>query len=155
MAASPTASRRTLARDRSNAVVAGVCSGIASRLGIDPIIVRIGFVIAAAVTRGGAVAAYVLLWIFLDEGDRDPAPEDVNPIEAAVSRIRIANWRIAAGVGFLTLAFLLGLRELGLWWSDELVWPLILAASGAALIWSTNKKSSTYVPSTNTYVPST
>ena len=120
MAVSPAAPRRRLARDRSNAVVAGVCSGLARRLGVDPIIVRVVFVVAAVVTRGGAVAAYVLLWIFLDEGDREPAPGDVNRVEAVVSRIRVANWRIAAGVGFLTLAFLLGVRELGLWWSDAL-----------------------------------
>jgi signal transduction histidine kinase len=56
-------------------------------------------------------------------------------VEAVVSRIRVGNWRIATGVGFLTLAFLLVLREIGLWWSDALVWPLILAASGAALLW--------------------
>jgi signal transduction histidine kinase/phage shock protein PspC (stress-responsive transcriptional regulator) len=122
-------------------VVAGVCSGLARRLGIDPIIVRIAFVIAAIATRGGAVAAYVLLWIFMDEGNREPRAGDVNPVEAAVSRIKVANWRIAAGVGFLTLAFLLILREVGLWWSDALSWPLILAASGAALLWSQSRRS--------------
>ena len=130
--------RRRLARDRSNAAVAGVCSGLARQLRVDPIIVRLGFVLAAVVTRGGAVAAYVLLWIFMDEGDREPAPSDVNRVEAVVARIRVANWRIAAGVGFLTLSFLLVLRELGLWWSDALIWPLILAASGAALLWKQN-----------------
>jgi signal transduction histidine kinase len=56
----------------------------------------------------------------------------------------VANWRVAAGVGFLTLSFLLVLRELGLWWSDALIWPLILAASGATLIW--NQSQSTNVP---------
>jgi signal transduction histidine kinase len=71
----------------------------------------------------------------MDEGDADPAPGRVNPVEALVARIPVANWRVAAGVCFLTLAGLLVLRELGLWWSDAFVWPLILAAGGAALIW--------------------
>jgi signal transduction histidine kinase len=35
----------------------------------------------------------------------------------------------------LTLAALLAFRELGIWWSDALVWPLVLAASGATLLW--------------------
>jgi phage shock protein PspC (stress-responsive transcriptional regulator)/signal transduction histidine kinase len=139
VAADATPHRRRLARDRSNAVVAGVCSGIGRRLGIDPIIVRVAVVIAAVATRGGAVAGYVLLWFFMDEGDREPAPGDVNRVEALVSRIRVGNWRVAAGVGFLTLSFLLVLREIGLWWSDALVWPLILAASGAALLWFQNR----------------
>lgn len=138
MAASPQPTRRRLTRDRSDAAVAGVCSGLARHLGVDPIVVRLGFVLAAVITRGAAVAAYVLLWIFMDEGDRDPAPGDVNRLEAVVARIRIANWRIAAGVGFLTLSFLLLLREIGLGWSDALVWPLVLAASGAALLWKTS-----------------
>jgi signal transduction histidine kinase/phage shock protein PspC (stress-responsive transcriptional regulator) len=142
MATDATARRRGLARDRSNAVVAGVCSGIGRRLGIDPIIVRIAFVVAAVATRGGAVAGYVLFWVFMDEGDREPAPGDVNRVEAVVSRIRVGNWRVAAGVGFLTLSFLLVLREIGLWWSDALVWPLILAASGAALLWFQNGEGS-------------
>ena len=54
MAADPAATRRRLASDRSDTLLAGVCSGLARRLGVDPIIVRIGFVIAAIVTRGGA-----------------------------------------------------------------------------------------------------
>ncbi len=138
MAAETRPRRRGLARDRSNAVIAGVCSGLARRIGIDPVIVRIAFVVLAVATRGGAVAGYVLLWVFMDEGDREPVPGDVNRVEAVVARVRVANWRIAAGVGFLTLAFLLVLREIGLWWSDALVWPLILAAAGGALLWSQN-----------------
>ena len=86
-------------------------------------------------TGGAALGAYVLAWIFMDEGDADPAPGHVNPVEALVARIPVANWRVAAGVCFLTLAGLLVLRELGLWWSDAFVWPLILAAGGAPLIW--------------------
>jgi signal transduction histidine kinase len=33
------------------------------------------------------------------------------------------------------LAALLAFRQLGIWWSDPLVWPLVLAAAGAALLW--------------------
>jgi signal transduction histidine kinase len=39
------------------------------------------------------------------------------------------------GVGFLTVAILLVFRQLGVWWSDALVWPLALAAFGVALLW--------------------
>jgi signal transduction histidine kinase len=34
---------------------------------------------------------------------------------------------------------LLAFRELGLWWSDPLVWPLVLAAFGAALLWGRSR----------------
>ncbi|HEY8001701.1 MAG: PspC domain-containing protein [Vicinamibacteria bacterium] len=126
---------RRLARDRSRALVAGVCAGIARRLDLDPLLVRIVFVIAVIASGGAALAVYVIAWIFMDEGDSEPAAGDVNPFEAAIRRVPVRNWRVAAGVGFLTLALLLVLREAGVWWSDALVWPLILAASGAALLW--------------------
>ena len=135
MSASRAAEARQLTRDRSRALVAGVCAGFAARLDVDPVIVRVVFGLLVVVTGGAALAAYVILWIFMDEGAAEPAPGDVNPVEAAVRRIPVRNWRVAAGVGFLTLALLMLLREVGLWWSDALAWPLILAASGAALLW--------------------
>jgi signal transduction histidine kinase/phage shock protein PspC (stress-responsive transcriptional regulator) len=116
-------------------MVAGVCAGLARRLDLDPLLVRIVFVVAVIASGGAALAAYVIAWIFMDEGDSEPATGDVNPFEAAIRRVPVRNWRVAAGVGFLTLALLLVLREAGVWWSDALVWPLILAASGAALLW--------------------
>ena len=129
MSASRAAEARQLTRDRSRALVAGVCAGFAARLDVDPVIVRVVFGLLVVVTGGAALAAYVILWIFMDEGAAEPAPGDVNPVEAAIRRIQVRNWRVAAGVGFLTLALLLLLREVGLWWSDALAWPLILAAS--------------------------
>jgi len=97
------------------------------------VLVRVGFVLATIVTGGAALGAYVLAWIFMDEG---PAaePGHANPVERLFERVPVANWRAAAGVCFLTLSGLLVLRELGLWWSDSLVWPLILAAGGAVLL---------------------
>ena len=32
-------------------------------------------------------------------------------------------------------------RELGIWWTDALVWPLVLAAFGAALLWERSRAS--------------
>jgi signal transduction histidine kinase len=42
---------------------------------------------------------------------------------------------VAAGVGLLLLSFLLTLRGLGVWWSDPIVWPVVLTGAGAALLW--------------------
>jgi signal transduction histidine kinase len=43
--------------------------------------------------------------------------------------------QVGAGVGLLLLAILLTFRELGLWLSDAVTWPLVLVAAGGALIW--------------------
>ncbi|MGK2955966.1 MAG: sensor histidine kinase, partial [Solirubrobacterales bacterium] len=45
------------------------------------------------------------------------------------------SWLIGAGVGLVTLGLLFIFRELGIWWSDSLVWPIVLATAGAALLW--------------------
>jgi signal transduction histidine kinase/phage shock protein PspC (stress-responsive transcriptional regulator) len=123
----PSGPSRPLRRDMEHRQLGGVLAGVANRLDADPLLVRIGFVVVAFITAGAAIAAYVLAWIAIPaEGAAEPTGRR--------SRLT-ANTRVAAGVGFLTLAFLLVLRELGIWWSDHVIWPLILAAAGAALLW--------------------
>ena len=51
-----------------------------------------------------------------------------------------ARLRLGAGVGLLTVAALLVFRELGIWWSDALVWPLVLAVGGVALLWAQSRE---------------
>jgi signal transduction histidine kinase len=50
------------------------------------------------------------------------------------------------GAGLLTLSALLAFRELGIWWSDPVVWPLVLAAFGAALLWARSQRADTSEP---------
>ncbi|MET0823327.1 MAG: PspC domain-containing protein [Solirubrobacterales bacterium] len=133
-AATPAKRRSRLTRDRSHALIAGVCAGVAQRLGVDRSLVRVLFAVAVIASGGVLLVLYVLGWIFLDEGEA-PEPSDVNRVEAVVLRVPVRNWKVAAGVGLLTLSLLLVMREAGIWWSDALVWPLILAAAGAALLW--------------------
>lgn len=54
----------SLARDTSNKVIAGVCSGIARRLGLSPTVVRVAFVLSI-VLPGPQVFLYLLLWMLL------------------------------------------------------------------------------------------
>ena len=132
MSATPAAP--ALRRDPANGVVAGVCAGVGARLGIDPVLLRVGLVLLTVATAGFALIAYLIAWIAIPAGDaKAPVLSALRAIPAP--RVRRGGWRIAAGVGLLTLAALLVFRELGLWWSDALVWPLILASSGVALLW--------------------
>jgi signal transduction histidine kinase len=112
-------------RDRAAGWVAGVCAGIARRYGIDPALVRLAFVIAT--TAGGlGVFLYALGWLVIPAGEaprRRRLPAGRGAIE------------VALGTGLLLLSALLAFRELGIWFSDAIVWPLVLIASGGALIW--------------------
>ena len=51
---------KRLYRDENHKILGGVCSGIAAYLGVDPVFVRILFIIS-----GIGILAYVLLWIFV------------------------------------------------------------------------------------------
>jgi signal transduction histidine kinase len=118
-----------LRRDREGAVIGGVCAGFGRRLGIDPIVLRVVF-IAATAAGGLGVLLYALAWVALPaEGER-------------ASGLRVPrvpggrdSWSVAAGIGLLVLALLLLFRQWGLWVGDALVWPVVLAAAGGALIW--------------------
>ena len=116
-----------LRRDVEHGIVAGVCSGVANRLGIDPIILRVA-VGAATLAGGTGLIVYLLAWALVPEqGGRSP------------SWARLAGrrdtWLVLSGSTLLLLSVLLLLREWGLWFSDAVVWPVLLAGGGAALIW--------------------
>ena len=54
----------SLSRPRDNRVIAGVCSGIARRFGIDPTIVRILFV-ASLLLPGPQILIYLAAWVLM------------------------------------------------------------------------------------------
>jgi phage shock protein PspC (stress-responsive transcriptional regulator) len=116
-----------LRRDADRKVVQGVCAGVARWLGIDPLLVRI-VVIVLTIVPGIGLPLYIAGWMLLPTADGGPAV-------AARLRTRPGAWQISAGVACLTLAGLLTVRELGLWWSDAIVWPFVLAAAGVAMLW--------------------
>jgi signal transduction histidine kinase len=115
-----------LRRDRDGGWLGGVAAGIARRYGIDVSLVRVAFVVATA-AGGAGVAAYALGWLLIPAGDSGPARVRIRTGRAAVE--------VALGTGLLLVAALLAFRALGIWFSDAIVWPLVLIASGGALIW--------------------
>jgi signal transduction histidine kinase len=106
-------------------LVAGVALRIARRTRIDPLLVRLAFVVTT-LAGGLGVPLYLVAWVVLG-GEGDP-------------RLRTGRGavEVAAGAGLLVLAALLTMRATGLWISDALTWPLVLAAAGGALIWRTS-----------------
>jgi len=56
----------TLTRPRDNRMIAGVCSGIARRFGIDPTIVRIAFV-ASLLLPGPQFLIYIVAWVLMPD----------------------------------------------------------------------------------------
>jgi signal transduction histidine kinase/phage shock protein PspC (stress-responsive transcriptional regulator) len=123
-------------------MVAGVLAGLGARTGIDVAVLRVAFVVAAVATGGLALLAYVVAWAAIPAGGESDAGARARMMPRRLPRLR-GDWRVAAGVGLLTLSALLAFRELGIWWSDALVWPLVLAAFGAALLWERSRTTGT------------
>jgi phage shock protein PspC (stress-responsive transcriptional regulator) len=60
-------------RARRNRWIRGVCAGIAYKMGVDPLWVRLAFIVAAVIVPGvsliSVIVIYVLLGIALPERD--------------------------------------------------------------------------------------
>ena len=103
---------------------------------MDPLLLRILFIAAAIASGGIALLAYFIAWAAIPAQDG----KAVGALGQLSSRISLrGDWRIACGVALLTLSALLVFRQLGIWWSDAIVWPLVLATFGAALLWGRSR----------------
>ena len=72
-----TSSPRTLTRSTTDRKLSGVSGGLASYLGVDPLLIRIAFV-ATALTTGVGLVAYVAMWALVPSegqiGGATPSP---------------------------------------------------------------------------------
>lgn len=64
---------RRLYRIPDGAMIAGVCNGLAAHLQIDVTVVRIAFVVAALITKGVGIIAYVVLMFVIPEANTPEA----------------------------------------------------------------------------------
>jgi phage shock protein PspC (stress-responsive transcriptional regulator)/signal transduction histidine kinase len=124
---------RKLRRRPDGAMVAGVCSGLGRYLNIDRDLIRIAVVVLTILTSGLGALAYGFAWIVLPMAESPVAGESAG--SGGSSMRGRGSWAFGFGAGLITLGLLFILREAGVWWSDALVWPLVLAAGGAALLW--------------------
>ena len=124
MAARPAPALR---RDPEHRVVAGVCAGIARHFGVDPLVVRLVFM-AATFAGGLGFVLYGAAWLVMPAGETGAE----RPRRRLAGRPAV---EVALGAGLLMLAVLLAFRALGLWFSDALVWPVVLVSAGGALLW--------------------
>jgi len=108
-------------RDR---VLTGVAGGIAERVGVDPVVVRLAFVALSA--AGGIGVALYGAGLAVSA-----SPERWNETEPARR-----TTRNAVAIASIVLGVLLILRELGIWFGDGVAWPVVLAALGSAIIWA-------------------
>ncbi|MDQ6798954.1 MAG: PspC domain-containing protein [Actinomycetota bacterium] len=109
-------------------MIAGVCGGLARSLGVDPLVVRVAIVVLTIAGGTGAVA-YMAAWLLL--------PRDGQAASAAQAMIHERRWDLVQvlAAGSVLVGALLIVRNTGFWFDDAVVWPLLLAGVGLAVIW--------------------
>jgi phage shock protein C len=117
--------QRVVRRSRSERVIAGVCGGVGRYLGVDPVLLRIAFIILA-LANGLGVIAYVVCWVAMPEARPDqpavPAPQG-----------RRETGRLVLGGSLVVLGLVLLLDRLAPD-LDELFWPVAVVAVGVAVM---------------------
>ena len=60
------AEKRGFGLDRANGRIGGVCAGLARWMGVNPLLVRIGFVAGTLLGFGSFILIYALIWLLAD-----------------------------------------------------------------------------------------
>lgn len=80
--------KKPIKKDRSRAIGDGICAGIAKSIDVDPLWVRLVFVVLAIATQGAFVGVYIILSFIMKEDRSVPkrrASEVVDDIKARLS----------------------------------------------------------------------
>ena len=160
---------KRLYRSRTDRMIWGVCGGLAKYFNIDPVLVRVVFVVAALMSSGIGIIAYIILAIVMPlEGSKSATPNEVvreNVAEMKKSAVEFGKEVQAtfqgkesgetkpetkeqvnrAGIFFafvlivLGVVFLLGTFRIFWWLRWNFLWPLILVAIGLIVVFSRRK----------------
>jgi phage shock protein PspC (stress-responsive transcriptional regulator) len=145
---------KQLRRSSTDRVIGGVCAGLATYLSIDPLLVRILFLVLGIMTGTGFLV-YMILWLLVPVEDLPFATHD-EVVKSNVEEIRERaeklgedakqavnkGWTsrsqsdrtLLVGIGLATVGVLMLLRSLGLLtWMGRL-WPLVLVALGVLIL---------------------
>ena len=146
-----------LARSESDRILGGVCGGLGAYLGVDPVIVRIAFVLLA-MFNGMGLLAYLIIWVLVPtestaaETHEHIVRENVQEIGQRARQLGAdargdwgRQWRagqgsskrmLLLGGGLVLIGLLMLLDNFGLlwWFSLGTLWPLIPIAIGGVLL---------------------
>jgi signal transduction histidine kinase/phage shock protein PspC (stress-responsive transcriptional regulator) len=117
-------------RRGSDRVIAGVGSGLAETLRVDPLIVRVGFVVLT-VAGGIGLPLYLGLWWLMPGPDGERHTHRLGRLD-----LHHGDLRQPLAIGLIVAGLVLLLRNVAPWFSDAAVWPLTFAGFGVAVLWA-------------------
>lgn len=148
--------QKRLYRSRKDRILGGVCGGLGEYFGIDPVWVRVIFVLLAF-AQGIGIILYLILWVIVPQApltlegvevevETEPPPEERlrqaakemgEKMEEATQALRKKSkgGNIFLGVALIVLGILFLLQNLHIWWVDfGVLWPVLLIALGVYLL---------------------
>lgn len=141
---------KRLYRSRKWRVFGGVAGGLAEYFGLDPILMRVIFVIITLI-NGIGILLYIILWIIIPEVPFEIAyqikPEDQTPkeglnenFEPAAENKTNGKGRIVVGAVLIIIGMLFFFERFIPSFNFEDFFPALLIIIGLALIWNSAKK---------------
>ncbi len=145
---------KRLYRSRKDSIIAGVAGGIGEYLDIDPVLIRIAFVVGTF-AGGIGILIYIIAWIIIPEAPYISPPESNptlpadQPVGSTVASTPPtpeppASPSRGSVVGGLVLVFLGGLFLADNFFPGFDIfdyWPLILVAIGAGILYRASRSS--------------
>jgi phage shock protein C len=152
--------QKKLVRSKSNRIIAGVAGGIGEYFDVDPILVRLVFVLLT-IFGGSGVLLYIIAWIVIPDAD---APADVKErveeiaktVEDKAKQIadefkdspvakknnRDDSPRVVGGLILVAIGALFLLQNIIGIDAGRILWPIIIIAIGLGLILKSGKGTS-------------
>lgn len=127
VSSTPTSTPPRLYRSTTDKVIGGVCGGLAAYFRIDPVLVRLAFVVFA-LAGGASVLLYIVLWIAVPVGDTVPIAETTTFFGMRGSETTAL---VLIAIGALWLLANIGIFNFINW---SVMWPLLLVGLGAAML---------------------
>lgn len=119
------ARRPALRRSREDRVIGGVAGGIATYFDVDPVLVRLAFVLLV-LAGGSGVIVYLLAWLMIPEEEGGGTRVRRPAVDGETARLFLGGGLIVLGGVVLAQQFIP--------YFGRIFWPLALIAGGAILI---------------------
>jgi signal transduction histidine kinase len=124
----PADARHRLVRPQQGRRVAGVAASIGNAFGIDPNLIRIAFIVLTFAS-GVGIVLYLVAWVIT------PSEDSTTPSFTPRPRPARSQFVEAAALAVIVFGVLLLVQSSRLGFADQVVWPVMLAGFGAALLW--------------------
>ena len=132
---------RRIYRSRKESMIAGVCGGLGEYFDLDPVLMRIIFVLLAF-AGGAGVIGYILAWIIIPEAPQDSTTSSTpaaghNPssLQSTAGPEESKEKRtLLGGLVLIAIGIIFLFSNLFHWFRFWEMWPVILIVIGALII---------------------